>query len=54
MIKDDVKMARNVMFAVTAVRVLYLTEGWRFLRLLDLSGRETQSTLLVRFKVTKT
>lgn len=50
LIKSDDKFARNPLFAVAAVRLVYAAEGWKFIRLLDLKGRETHSTLLVRFE----
>ncbi len=50
LIKSDDKFARNPLFAVAAVRFVYAAEGWRFIRLLDLKGRETHSTLLVKFE----
>lgn len=53
LIKSDDKFARNPLFAVAAVRLVYAAEGWRFIRLLDLKGRETHSTLLVKFEFEK-
>lgn len=50
LIKSDDKFARNPLFAVAAVRLVYAAQGWKFIRLLDLKGRETHSTLLVRFE----
>lgn len=49
LIKSDDKFARNPLFAVAAVRLTYASPEWRFIRLLDLKGRETHSTLLVKF-----
>ena len=51
LIKSDDKFARNPVFAVAAVRLLYVTEGWSFVRMLDLTGRETRCALLVNFKL---
>ncbi|KAF2725605.1 phosphoinositide-specific phospholipase C [Polychaeton citri CBS 116435] len=51
LIKSDDKFARNPMFAVTAVRLSYVVQEWTFIRLLDLKGRETHSTLLVKFNL---
>lgn len=48
-IKSDDKFSRNPMFGVAAIRLLYATSGWTFIRLLDLKGRETHGTLLVKF-----
>ncbi|KIS70708.1 uncharacterized protein UMAG_10263 [Mycosarcoma maydis] len=53
LIKSDDKFARNPLFAVAAVRLVYAAQGWRFIRLLDLKGRETHSTLLVKFELEK-
>lgn len=53
LIKSDDKFARNPLFAVAAVRLVYAAEGWKFIRLLDLKGRETHSTLLVKFEFEK-
>ena len=53
LIKSDDRFARNPLFAVAAVRLVYAASGWRFIRLLDLKGRETHSTLLVRFELEK-
>lgn len=50
LIKSDDKFARNPVFAVAAVRLLYVTSDWVFIRMLDLKGRETHCTLLVRFE----
>jgi phosphatidylinositol phospholipase C delta len=52
LIKSDDSWARNPVFAVAAVRLLYVDNGWSFIRLLDLKGRETHCTLLVNFMVT--
>ena len=51
LIKSDDKFARNPVFAVAAVRLLYVVEGWSFIRMLDLKGRETHCTLLVKFEI---
>ncbi|KAK6437374.1 hypothetical protein LTR95_006433 [Oleoguttula sp. CCFEE 5521] len=48
-IKSDDKFAKNPMFAVASVRLLYVVKGWTFIRMLDLKGRETHCTLLVKF-----
>jgi phosphatidylinositol phospholipase C delta len=49
LIKSDDSFATNPVFAVAAVRVLYVTSGWSFLRMLDLKGEETPCSLLVKF-----
>lgn len=51
MVKDDISFARNPVLAVAAVRVLYVVGGWCFIRMLDLKGRETRCSLLVKFEV---
>ena len=50
-IKSDESFSSNPILALAAVRLLYVTSGWRFIRMLDLKGRETRCTLLVRFEV---
>ncbi|KAK3693416.1 putative 1-phosphatidylinositol-4,5-bisphosphate phosphodiesterase 1 [Podospora appendiculata] len=51
MVKSDDSFAANPVFAVAAVRLLYVVGGWRFIRLLDLKGRETTCSLLVSFEI---
>ncbi|KAI1073632.1 PLC-like phosphodiesterase [Whalleya microplaca] len=51
LIKSDVSFAANPVFAVTAVRLMYLVPGWSFIRMLDLKGRETKCSLLVKFDI---
>ncbi|KAI1386834.1 PLC-like phosphodiesterase [Hypoxylon trugodes] len=51
LIKDDVSFAENPVFAVAAVRLLYVVPGWSFIRMLDLKGRETKCSLLVKFHI---
>ncbi|KAI1308086.1 PLC-like phosphodiesterase [Xylaria venustula] len=48
-IKDDISFSENPIYAVTAVRLLYVASGWSFIRLLDLKGHETSCALLVKF-----
>lgn len=48
LVKSDDSFSRNPTFAVATVRVLYAAPGWNFIRMLDLKGRETRSSLLVR------
>ncbi|KAI0533614.1 PLC-like phosphodiesterase [Xylaria digitata] len=48
-VKDDISFAENPIYAVTAVRLLYVVPGWSFIRLLDLKGHETKCSLLVKF-----
>jgi phosphatidylinositol phospholipase C delta len=51
LIKSDDSFSRNPTFAVAAVRVLYAAAGWRFIRMLDLKGRETKCSLLVKVEM---
>ncbi|KJX96578.1 1-phosphatidylinositol-4,5-bisphosphate phosphodiesterase gamma 2 like protein [Zymoseptoria brevis] len=53
LIKSDDSWARNPVFAVATVRLLYVEGGWTFIRMLDLKGRETHCTLFVNIKVTE-
>ncbi|KAJ9136915.1 Phosphoinositide phospholipase C [Pleurostoma richardsiae] len=50
MIKSDDSFSRNPIFAVAAVRLMYVVPGWTFIRMLDLKGRETKCSLLVKFE----
>jgi phosphatidylinositol phospholipase C delta len=50
LIKSDDSFARNPIFAVAAVRLMYVAPGWSFIRMLDLGGHETTCTLLVKFE----
>ncbi|EQB58571.1 phosphatidylinositol-specific phospholipase C [Colletotrichum gloeosporioides Cg-14] len=51
LIKSDDSFARNPMLAVGAVRLAYTVPGWVFIRMLDLKGRETTCSILVRFEI---
>jgi phosphatidylinositol phospholipase C delta len=48
LIKSDDSFARNPIFAVAAVRLMYAVSGWVFIRMLDLGGHETTCSLLVK------
>jgi hypothetical protein len=50
LIKSDDSFARNPKFAAMAVRLSYASPGWTFIRMMDLKGRETECTLLMRFE----
>lgn len=50
LLKSDDSFASNPVFAVAAVRLMYVTRDWSFIRMLDRKGRETTCTLLVRFE----
>ncbi|KUI52868.1 1-phosphatidylinositol 4,5-bisphosphate phosphodiesterase 1 [Cytospora mali] len=51
LLKSDDSFAVNPIFALTTVRIMYAAGGWNFIRLLDLKGRETKCSLLVKFEV---
>lgn len=52
LVKSDDSFKANPILAVTAARVEYIVRGeWRFIRLLDLHGRETKCAVLVKFDV---
>lgn len=51
LIKSDDSFAVNPIFALTTVRIMYAAKGWNFIRMLDLKGRETKCSLLVKFEV---
>ena len=51
LIKSDDKFAANPIFAVASVRLSYVVPGWSFIRMLDLKGRETHCTILVKFTI---
>ncbi|KAL5378032.1 hypothetical protein PMIN04_011024 [Paraphaeosphaeria minitans] len=51
LIKSDDSFARNPLFAVAAVRLMYAAPGWNFIRMLDLKGHETTCTLLVKLEL---
>ncbi|OAP62416.1 hypothetical protein AYL99_04619 [Fonsecaea erecta] len=51
LIKSDDSFAINPVFAVAAVRLLYVAPGWNFIRMLDLKGRETTCSILVKFEI---
>ncbi|KAK4095973.1 putative 1-phosphatidylinositol-4,5-bisphosphate phosphodiesterase 1 [Parathielavia hyrcaniae] len=51
LLKSDDTFSSNTILAVSAVRLLYIQPGWRFVRMLDLRGHETQCSLLVKFEV---
>ncbi|EEY23660.1 1-phosphatidylinositol-4,5-bisphosphate phosphodiesterase delta-1 [Verticillium alfalfae VaMs.102] len=51
LIKSDDSWASNPIFAVAAVRLLYATGEWNFIRMLDLKGQETKCALLVKIEI---
>ncbi|KAL7935490.1 PLC-like phosphodiesterase [Trichoderma chlorosporum] len=50
LIKSDDAFARNPKFAAVAVRLSYASPGWTFIRMMDLKGKESDCTLLVKFE----
>lgn len=50
LVKSDDRFERNEILAVVAVRLLYVVEGWSFLPMLDLKGRGTKCSVLVKFE----
>lgn len=51
LIKSDETFSVNPILALTTVRIMYVAEGWNFIRMLDLKGRETKCSLLVKLEV---
>ncbi|GAB1313731.1 hypothetical protein MFIFM68171_03941 [Madurella fahalii] len=49
LIKNDENFSSNPVLCVATVRLMYVVSGWIFVRMLDLKGRETKCSLLVRF-----
>lgn len=50
LIKSDDSFASNPVLVEATVRLSYVVEGWTFIRMLDLKGRQTACTLLVNFQ----
>ncbi|KAG5914785.1 hypothetical protein E4U42_000307 [Claviceps africana] len=51
LIKSDDAWARNPIMAVSALRLCYAVPGWRFIRMLDMKGRKTPCSILVKLEV---
>lgn len=51
LIKSDDAWAKNPMIAVAAVRLFYAVPGWSFIRMMDMKGRETQCSILVKLEI---
>ncbi|GAB0136492.1 hypothetical protein EsDP_00004792 [Epichloe bromicola] len=51
LIKSDDSWAINPMIAVAAIRLTYVVPGWSFIRMLDMKGRETKCSILVKFEI---
>ncbi|RDA96015.1 hypothetical protein CP533_5887, partial [Ophiocordyceps camponoti-saundersi (nom. inval.)] len=49
LIKSDDPWARNPAFAAAAIRLHYAEPDWCFVRMMDMKGRETDCTVLVKF-----
>lgn len=49
-IKSDDSFKSNPTFAVAAMRLSYVVQGWRFVRMLDLKGHEMGCVLLLKFE----
>ncbi|CAH0036299.1 unnamed protein product [Clonostachys rhizophaga] len=50
LIKSDDSWAVNPIVAALAVRLSYVTPGWSFLRMMDLKGKESDCSVLVKFE----
>ncbi|THH12951.1 hypothetical protein EW146_g7218 [Bondarzewia mesenterica] len=48
-VKENVEYGRDPEMAVFVARVEHIQTGWRFVRMLDRKGKDTGSTLLLRF-----
>ncbi|KAG5976502.1 hypothetical protein E4U55_007297 [Claviceps digitariae] len=51
LIKSDDSWAKNPMIAVSALRLCYAVAGWSFIRMLDMKGRETRCSILVKMEM---
>jgi hypothetical protein len=51
LIKSDDSWAKNPMIAVDAIRLLYAVPGWSFIRMMDMQGRETKCSVLVKLEI---
>ncbi|GAO19950.1 hypothetical protein UVI_02052860 [Ustilaginoidea virens] len=51
LVKSDDAWAKNPMIAVAAVRLAYVVPGWSFIRMMDMKGRETKCSILVKFEM---
>ncbi|KAG5993394.1 hypothetical protein E4U54_003372 [Claviceps lovelessii] len=51
LIKSDDAWARNPMIAVSALRLCYVVPGWSFIQMLDMKGRETSCSILVKMEM---
>ncbi|TXT12773.1 hypothetical protein VHUM_01174 [Vanrija humicola] len=53
LLKSDEKMARNPVIAAATIRLLYAVPGWTFLRMWDLGGHLTNTSLLINMDIQK-
>ncbi|KAJ1334083.1 phosphatidylinositol phospholipase C delta [Microdochium nivale] len=51
LIKSDVSWATNPIFAVATIRLLYASQGWSFVGMLDLRGHDTTCSLLIKLEI---
>lgn len=51
LIKSDDSWAVNPIIAVAAIRLTYVVPGWSFIQMLDMKGRETKCSILVKFEI---
>ncbi|WOO84265.1 1-phosphatidylinositol 4,5-bisphosphate phosphodiesterase zeta-1 [Vanrija pseudolonga] len=51
LLKSDEKMARNPVLTATTLRLLYAVPGWSFMRMWDLGGHLTKTSLLVHIDI---
>ncbi|KAG6000433.1 hypothetical protein E4U21_005475 [Claviceps maximensis] len=51
LIKSDDSWAKNPMIAVSALRLCYVVPGWSFIQMLDMKGRETKCSILVKIEI---
>ncbi|KAF7559861.1 hypothetical protein G7046_g4280 [Stylonectria norvegica] len=50
LIKSDDSWAKNPMFSVAALRLLYVVPGWNVIPMLDMKGRESKCSVLVNIE----
>lgn len=48
---EDRELKTDRHLGIFCARVMYIKEGWRFIRLLDTDGKGTHATLLVKFTI---
>lgn len=50
-ISKDHEFSSSEKLAVFCARVEYIQQGWRLIRLLNMKGKDTHATLLVKFTI---